>query len=148
MPVAAGPVYTGPGLSKHPHREKAKAAPPQRAPDGAIYTGLVMIGIFAIALWALFAQGIGTWKQGLIGYVIAMALLINIFTFQACRGRHLAGWQQSLARLPLRWVGFGTRQGKPLEAAHGSPRAKAMLAVSIAASVLLVALLSFWLIRP
>jgi hypothetical protein len=105
-----------------------------------------MIGVFAIALWALFAQGTGTWKQGLIGYVIAMAILVNLFTFQAVRGRHLAGWQQSLARLPLRWVGYGTRGGKPLEAAKGSPSARAMLAVSLATSVVIVLLLSMWLI--
>lgn len=131
-------------MSKHPHREKSKGRPHRRAADRAVYIGLIMIGVFAIGLWYLIAEG--TWAHGLIGYVIAIAILVNLFTFQAYRGQALAGWQQSLARLPLRWVGYGTRHGKPLEAAKGSPSARAMLAVSLAASVIIVSLLSFWLI--
>ncbi|MCH8343616.1 MAG: hypothetical protein IH983_06485 [Planctomycetes bacterium] len=64
----------------------------------------------------------------------------------AYQGRRLAGWQQSLARLPLRWAGYGTKEGRPLEAARGSPRAKIVLLLSIATSILIIVLLTWLLI--
>ncbi len=118
-----------------------------RTPDGAIYIGLLMIGGFAIWLWSIVSPQAGTWKQGLLGYIIAIAFLVNLYTWRACRGRRLAGWQQSLARLPLRWAGYGTKEGRPLEAAKGSPRAKIMLLLSIATSIVIIVLLT-WLMIP
>ena len=118
-----------------------------RTVDGGVYIGLVMIGVFGIGLFSILSSGnTDAWKHGLLGYVIAVSFLVNLYTWQVCAGRTLAGWQQSLARLPLRCAGFGTRGGKPLAAAHGSDRAKMMLFVSIATSAVVIVGLTVWLI--
>lgn len=113
--------------------------------DGGVYIGVIMIGAFGIWL-ATIGTGLA-WTQGLLGYVIAVAFLVNLYAWRACAGKSMAGWQRSLARLPLGFVGYGTRGGKPLDAAHGSQRAKAMLFVSIAASAVAVVGLTLLLIR-
>ncbi len=115
-----------------------------RTPDGAIYIGLLMIGSFAVLLGFLFTEG-KHWREVGLGYLIAIAYLVNLYTFRAYRGTTLAGWQAALARLPLRCVGYGTRGGRPLEAAKGQENARTMLLVSIATSVVVIAGLSFWL---
>ncbi len=115
--------------------------------DGGVYIGLVMIGVFGIGLFSILSsENADAWKQGVLGYVIAVAFLVNLYTWRVCAGKTLAGWQQSLARLPLRCAGFGTRGGKPLAAAHGSDRAKMMLFVSIATSAVVIVGLTLWLI--
>jgi len=103
-----------------------------------------MIGAFGIWLFTIVSDT--AWTHGLLGYVIAVALLVNLYTWRVCAGKSLAGWQRSLARLPLRFVGYGTRGGKPLEAAHGSDRAMVMLFVSIAASAVAIVGLTLLLI--
>jgi len=120
---------------------------PPRPPanmDGGVYIGILMIGAFGV--W-LIAIATGDWKQGLLGYIIAVAFLVNLSAWQVCRGKTIVGWKQSLARLPLRCVGYGTRGGKPLAAAHGSDRAKMMLSVSIATSFVAVLALTLLLFR-
>ncbi len=118
----------------------------RRAPDGAVYIGLLMIGLFGVWLWTIAARDPDSWKHGLLGYLIAMAVLLNLYTWRACRGKHLVAWQRALARLPLRLAGYGSRGGRPLEAAHGSPRAMMMLYVSIATCAVVIAGLTFLLI--
>jgi hypothetical protein len=115
-----------------------------RRSDAGEYIGLVMIGAAVTVAWYLISPA--TWMHGLIGYVIALAVLVNLYAWQVYGGKHLAGWQKGLARLPLRFAGYGTKGGKPVEAAHGQPAARMMLLVSIAASVVIVAGLSIWLI--
>ncbi len=133
------------GKSHHQKARKGSRRPRRVGPpDGAVYIGLFMIGVFAIGLWWIIAPD--SWKEALIGYVLAMAILVNLYTWRVCTGKRVAPWQQSLARLPLRWVGYGTRGGKPLDAAHGSDRARMMLFVSIATSAVGIALLTWWLI--
>ncbi len=129
------------GSKKTPARAHPRGQSP---PDGAVYIGLVMIGVFAMVLWYLVFEE--TWTHGLIGYVIAVAVLVNLYTWRVTQGRRLANWQQSLARLPLRWVGYGIPGGRPLEAAKASARARAMLAVSVATSVVMIVLLTLLLI--
>lgn len=126
----------------HPRRTQTGVA------DGGVYIGLVMIGVFGIGLSSIFfsSENADAWKQVLVGYVIAVAFFVNLYTWRVCAGKTLTGWQQSLARLPLRCVGFGTRSGKPLAAAHGSDRAKMMLFMSIATSAVVIVGLSLWLI--
>ena len=136
-------------MSKTParsHRKRTAARPARRGSDLAIYGGFLLIGVFVTFLVYLLSIGEG-WRQVALGYLIAMALLVNFYAWQACRGRRLAAWQQSLARLALRWSGFGTARGRPLEAAKGSDRAKMMLLVSMATSVVLIVLLT-WLLIP
>ena len=112
--------------------------------DGGVYIGILMIGAFGV--W-LIAIATGDWKQGLLGYIVAVAFLVNLSAWQVCGGKTIVGWKQSLARLPLRCVGYGTRGGKPLAAAHGSDRAKMMLFVSIATSFVAVLALTLLLFR-
>ena len=133
------------GKGHHARKDPARSRPTPRTPDGAIYIGLLMIGLFATGLWYLVSYD--TWKHGLLGYVIALTVLVNLYAWQVCAGKRLANWQQSLARLPLRCAGYGTSKGRPLEAANGSPRAKMMLMISIATSMLLIVGLTLLLIR-
>ncbi len=115
--------------------------------DGGVYIGILMIGGFGIWLVTIFSDSPDGWKHGLLGFIIAVGFLVNHAAWQVCGGKTIVGWKQSLARLPLRCVGYGTRGGKPLAAAHGSDRAKMMLFVSIATSFVAVLALTFWLIR-
>jgi hypothetical protein len=132
-------------MSKAHHQKARKPAPTNL--DGGVYIGILMIGAFGIWLITIFVDSPDAWKQGLIGYVIAVGFLVNFSTWQVCAGKTIAGWKQSLARLPLRCVGYGTKGGKPLAAAHGSDRAKMMLYVSIAFSFVAVLGITLLLIR-
>lgn len=119
--------------------------PPKPMSDQAVYFMLLVVGFFIVILAWLFTEG-RHWSAVALGYLIALAYLTNLYTYKAYRGRPLANWQQSLARVPLRFVGYGTRGGKPLEAAHHHPETKTALLVSIALSAALVAGLSLVLI--
>ncbi len=138
------------GKSHHHKAHKGRKSPgrsrPSGPPDGAVYIGLLMIGAFGIWLWTIVATDPDSWKHAVIGFVLAIAVLVNLYTWRVCAGKRLAPWQQSLARLPLRWVGYGTKGGKPLDAAHGSDRAKMMLFLSVATSAVVIALLTWQLI--
>ncbi len=118
-------------------------AVPRTVNDGGVYIAFVLGGAFAMVLWSIADPD--SWKSGLIGYVIALSLLVNLYRWRAYLGRHLSGWQQALARLPLRCVGFGTKGGRPIEAAHGAPSVQMILFVSLAASAMTILLLS-WLL--
>ena len=117
---------------------------PRTVSDGGVYIAFVLGGAFAMLLWSIAAPD--SWKSGLIGYVIAISLLVNLYGWRAYLGRHLSGWQQALARLPLRCVGFGTKGGRPIEAAYGAPSVQMILFVSLATSAVIILLLSWWLI--
>jgi hypothetical protein len=128
-------------------RKQAARAPTRRrgAPDGAVYIGLIMIGAFGIWLWTIVAPGPDAWKHALLVYVILVLALINLYTWRVYFGARLANWQQSLARLSLRWAGYGTRGGRPLAAAHGSRPAGIMLMLTMATSVAIIVVLA-WLL--
>ncbi|MHC5027045.1 MAG: hypothetical protein ACYTGR_09845 [Planctomycetota bacterium] len=117
-----------------------KPAPKQGASDSAIYIGFAMTGIVIAFLAALLTGG-RYWREIVLGYVLALAWLVNLYGWRAYFGQELSGWQQAFARIPLRAAGYGTRGGKPLEAAHGRPPAKrALLATSIVSLVVLALL--------
>ncbi len=132
------------GTPKHAARAPSGR---QDAPDGAVYIGLVMIGVFGVWLWSIAAPSEvqEPWKHALLGYVIAVLALVNLSTWRVYFGGRLARWQQSLARLSLRWAGFGTKGGRPLEAAHGSRRARIMLILTMVASVVIIVALAWFL---
>jgi len=134
------------GTSKS-RRKKAGPAPGPNvaAHDRAVYTGLLMIGVFVVLLAVPLTEG-ALWRHTLIGYLLLMAIMINGFAWRACRGGKLARWQAALARIPLRWAGFGAKGGKPLETAHGRREARTALLLSIAASVVLLGILTVILI--
>jgi len=131
------------------HRRKAKShsAAKQSGSDAAVYAGLIMIGAFAVLLAWFMLQQVMDWSHVLIGYLIAMALLINFYAWQAYVGKHLPNWQQALARIPLRIPGYGTKGGKPLGAAKGQPDARMTLMMFGSGCVLLIAVLTVLLVR-
>jgi hypothetical protein len=109
--------------------------------DPAIYTGTVIIGLFIVLLGAVFTD-VRYWPWFMLGYVALVAYLINIFAWQTYRGQRLVNWQQSLARIPLRFVGYGTKEGKPLEAAHDHPETLKAVQVSVAIGIIILAMLA------
>ncbi len=125
--------------------KKSSTSRPARrtVPDGGVYIAFVLGGAFALLLWSIADSD--SWASGLIGYIIALAFLVNLNGWRAYRGSHLSGWQQALARLPLRCVGYGTKSGRPIEAAHGAPSVQMILFVSLAVSAVIILLLSWWL---
>ena len=130
-------------------RRKAKLHAPAKpaVSDVAVYIGLLMIGAFAIMLAGLLLHDVVHWTHVFVGYLIAMVVLVNMYGWQAYLGKHLQGWQQALARLPLRIAGYGTKRGKPLPAAKGQADARMTLMLFGAGSVLIVAVVSVLLIR-
>jgi hypothetical protein len=129
-------------------RKPAARAPSGRrgAPDGAVYIGLVMIGVFGVWLWSILTpETVDSWKHALLVYLIIVLALVNLSTWRVYFGGRLANWQKSLARLSLRWAGYGTRGGRPLAAAHGSRSAKVMLLLAMVTSVVVIVALA-WLL--
>ena len=118
--------------ARHRHRPKPARATRARV----IYVGLILIGFFAVVLAWLFSEH---WREPLVLYVAIMGYLINASTWKIYKGRHIPNWQQALARIPLHFVGYGTKQGKPLEAAHHHQSTRNALVVSILVSVIVIA---------
>ncbi len=131
----------------HDKRRRGGDHRPERArtPDRAIYIGLTMIGAF-IVLLAVPLTGGKHWQEVAVGYVAAMAWLVNLYAIRACLGGHLANWQAALARLPLRCAGYGRKGGKPLEAAPGHAAARNAIIASIVFSIVVVVALAWWLV--
>ena len=127
---------------KHTKRVVPK---PVALSDKAVWTAIGMVGVFVIALWYLVSRE--TWRHGVVGYLIAVAFLVNYYAWRVSTGHQLLAWQQPLARLPLRWVGYGTKGGKPLDAARGSAGARTMVIVSIALSMALI-VVATWVLVP
>ncbi|MCI0363544.1 MAG: hypothetical protein L0Y44_06925 [Phycisphaerales bacterium] len=134
-------------LQKRKHPPKPK--PPRRTTDRAIYLGFLIVGIFVVILAWLFTSDsrIEYWRHVAVGYLIAVAYLINFYTLRTYQAKHLENWKQALARIPLRFAGYGTKDGKPLDAAHGHREALMALLISIAVSIALLGLISFLLLR-
>jgi hypothetical protein len=103
-----------------------------------------MIGVFAVGLWYFVDPD--RWALGLVGYLVIVGILVHVSALRAMRGRHLAGWSATLARLPLRAAGYGGKQGRPLEASRGSRRAAAAITLSAAAWAVAVGLLGWFLL--
>jgi hypothetical protein len=110
--------------------------------DHAIYLGVAVIGLFTTILAWLFTDGRLWGAIGLV-YVALVFYLINFYTFQAYRGKHLGNVSGALARVPLRFVGYGTKEGKPLEAAHDHPETRNALLLCLLICLVVLAGLSF-----
>jgi hypothetical protein len=137
---------------KSARRRKKRSGPPQIKPtqpasDRTIYAGLLLIGLFFVLLAGLVAGGEGgRWWEFFVLYVIVLAWFVNLCTFMAYRGVHMANWKQAMARLPLRFAGYGTKTGKPLDAAHGKPNARTAMIICMLISVVVIVVLL--LLRP
>ena len=127
-------------------RKTTSRKPPVRSTsDRSIYFGLTIIGGMIVLLSALITAGM-YWREFTLGYIIVMAFLINLFAIAAYRGKHMANWKMALARLPLHFAGYGSKHGKPIEAAHGSPSARRAIVLSIIISIIVLIVLSFVLV--
>ncbi len=77
--------------SKGRSKKNPTGRPARRTvPDGGVYNAFVLGGSFAMLLWWIAYRD--SWKSGLIGYIIALAFLVNLNGWRAYRGRHLSGW--------------------------------------------------------
>lgn len=115
--------------------------------DRAVYVGIIIVGLFVVMIGWLFTDGV-YWRQTLLGYTLLMILSINFAGWDVCRGRRLPDWKHSLAKIPLRFAGFGTAAGKPLDAAHHQPAAKAAMFRFGIISIVLSAALTVLLLWP
>jgi hypothetical protein len=126
--------------SRHARELRKKARDPdRRAPsDRAIYFGMALVGFFFVMLAGLFTEN---WLVPAVLYIVFIAWMINSSALYIYRGKQIPHWQQSLAKIPLRPVGFGTRGGKPLEAAHHQPAAQKAVLTSFFVSLFVIAVL-------
>lgn len=115
--------------------------------DRAVYISALIVGLFVIVLGsALVGEG-RYWHYFTLGYLALLLYAINIAGWQVYRAQHIAGWRQSLAKLPLITAGYGSKSGKALEAAHGQPAVRKALIISGILSIALLALLAVVLLR-
>ena len=135
-------------MNRH-ERELRRKARPQKskvASDRTIYSGILLIGFFFVALASLFFEG--HWREPLVLYIAVIAYLLVTATLSIYRGKHIPNWQQALARIPLRFVGFGTKEGRPLEAAHDQPATRKAFIVALLVSIVVVVALGLLLLPP
>ena len=117
-------------------RAKARSRQPRVTSDRAIYGLTILVGFFFTVIASLLLEG--HWREPLFIYIVGLAYLITATTWAIYRGRHLPNWQQAMARIPLRFAGYGTPQGKPLEAAHDQPNTRSAFLASAVISILIV----------
>ncbi len=108
----------------------------RKAPDRTIYLGLALIGAFALAIGFLISPD--NFRTTIVGFLIAAFGLVNFYSWRAFLGASQANWQNALARIPLRFAGYGVRGGKPVEAAAGAADARSVLLVFLAVSIIIV----------
>jgi hypothetical protein len=117
---------------------------PKPTSDKVIYSGLALIGFFVCAIGSIIFEE--QWRWMAVGYVALIAYLVNINVWHVYRGRHLGNLPSSLARIPLRFVGYGSKGGKPLEAAHDHASTLKAFFVSVIVSLLMVAVVALLLV--
>ncbi len=130
--------------AKAGHHAHHRAPERSGVPDGAVYIGLVMIGLFGILVWYTMSD---SWTHGLFGYVLIVLGLVNFAGWRVYFGSPLPPWQQTLARIPLGPAGYGTKGGRPFAAAHGHGRVLGALLLTLAVSAGAVAGLAWLLYR-
>ena len=108
--------------------------------------GVVVVGFFAVTLASLF-MGMEYWPVLTLAYLAMIAYIITYDVWQVYRGKHLANWHQAMAKIPLRFVGYGTKEGKPLEAAHDHPEVFKALTIFAVSTLVVIAVLAFFAIR-
>ncbi len=131
---------------KHRRKDSRSRPAQSRISDRSIYGALIIIGLAVVALGFLQTTG-KHWQEVLLGYLLIVMALVNMSAFNAYIGRQQAAWQRALARLPLQCVRYGTKHGKPIEAAHNSPRARNMVIISILFSLIVLTGLTLLLFR-
>ena len=133
--------------ASHRHKRKSsrRASSASETSDRAVYIGFTMLGTFVVLLSVPLTGG-ELWRHILIGYLGALAMLINLYAFRAYSGHKLFPWQQSLACMPLRWAGYGRKGGRPIEAAHDKREVLTAIMVSVIVCIILLFGLTTWLV--
>jgi hypothetical protein len=128
------------------HRHGEERPKPAIAPmsDRSVYLGAVIIGLFVIILGGLLSDA-SYWPHFAVGYLAVLLYQVNAAGWSAYRGKPTSDWKHSLAKLPLRTAGFGTKTGKPIEAAHGQPAVRTALMTFGVVSLVAIAGLA-WLV--
>lgn len=106
--------------------------------DRAVYLGAIIIGLFVVILGGLLSEA-AYWPHIGVAYVAFLLYQVSAAGWSAYLGKPLSDWRHSLAKIPLRAAGYGTTDGRPIEAAHGQRAVRTSLLVFGAASGLLVA---------
>ncbi len=135
-------------MSKHPRKKRNQShqrTAQQRSYDRGIYAVIIMVGLFGLGLW--FLADDQTFPHGVIGYVAVVLGFINWSAIKAWRGSAMSDWQRALARLPLRFAGYGTKGGKPVEAAREQEKVKMVLMISISLSIVILLAVTLLLLR-
>ena len=133
---------------RHPHARHGTDRPKPSTPpmsDRAVYWGIIIIGLFVVLLGWMLSEA-EYWRQTAIGYIALVVLNINFAGWDLYRNRKLSHWKQSLAKIPLRSLGYGSKDGKPLEAAHGQPAVKSRMLAFGGLSVIAVLAIGFVLL--
>lgn len=123
-----------------------RVRPQRKTSERAIYMGAVIVGFFAVMLASLF-MGLEYWPVLSVAYLALIAYIIAFGAWQVYRGKHLAHWHQAMAKLPLRFVGYGTKEGRPLDAAHDHPEVFKALSIFVIVSLIILAGLGYWAVR-
>ena len=126
-------------------RNKARQVGPRYASDRTIYLITGLVGLFGTGIAWLLTDN---WRVPLWLYVTGVAYVINSATLAIYRGKHIINWQQAMAKIPLRLVGYGTKEGKPLEAAHDQPNTRNALLTCLIVSLLIVVGMAVLLVVP
>jgi hypothetical protein len=127
------------GTKTNLKRSAAKRHAQERSNDRAVYITIIMVGLFILAIGFLATEH---WPWWIVGMIAAILIMINLFGWKVVAGRKLAPWQRSLAKVPLRFAGFGARCGKPLDAAKGEDSAR--MALYLTAAISIVIILATW----
>lgn len=104
--------------------------------DVGMLGGIVLIGIF-VALLGMFS-GPGNVTRFIYFYALLVIALINLSVWQMVLRGRVAPILKPLARLPLRFVGFGLPKTRPLEAAKGEPAARQAAIVTTVVSLIVI----------
>lgn len=136
----------------HGHGDKARGhrrqVPSSRNRIGGVELAVLLFFVGVVVIgggWMLLGTGLVALVAAL--YVAVILLAAAIAAVQAARGSTLRWWGRPFATLALRPAGFGTRGGRPIEAAHDEPAALraaatfATICVVLAAAVVAAAVL-------
>lgn len=124
------------------HKPKPVSAP---IPDRTVYFLAILIGGFGVVIACLLTSERYMLHLA-FGYIALVLYTINLEGWMAYRAKPRSDWRRVLAKLPLMPVGFGTKGGKPLDAAHGQPAVRKALIVFGLISVVLIAIMVYVLV--
>ncbi len=126
-------------------RQKSEKAAARRSNDRGVLGAMLLVVGFILVLWFFIANE--SFPHAIIGAAVAVLGWINYVAFRIYLGSKVADWQRPLAKIPLQFAGYGSEEGKPLEAAKGQSNARNAILIFLLASVLFIVALAVFLVR-